>query len=316
MSDRIEFHPRLVEGAVWAAVRGGPHESAFHREREPVYELADPEARDQAFVRVHASWFGRLGLEAPVRQAFLEQRTALAAVDRCVAGPAVRDTDQGVELFVSESGERSIVLSIRPETLVDASRALRFLRRELLHIADILDPEFRYEPRLPRQPAGPAQDRLLQDRYRVLWDCSVDGRLAALGLLEEGARRLRFAEFGRAFACLGELAEEFFERLFDGRRPDHFSLVAMASDPEAAFAAGGRKNARGRCALCGFPTADFEPPDVFFLEKALRDAIKADFPAWREEQRVCRQCADLYRARPLSAAAADRLPGSAPPARS
>ncbi len=133
MLERVEFHPRLVEEAVFAALRGRPESRTFHRERDPIYREADPEERERRFAALHAAWFERLDLAAA---------------------------------------------------------------------------------------------------------------------------------------------------------------------------------ARSRCPLCGFPSARFEPrPED--LPRAVRDAIRADFPGWIEADGLCPQCADLYRARPLSRGAADLLPGRA-----
>ena len=309
VSPRIAFHPRLVEEAVWAALRGRPEAVLFHRERDPIYRMEEPEERDQAFERLHERWLRRLDLDAPVRRAEQEHATTLAVASRCLIAPAFEEKTQGAELYVAASGERSIVITIRPDLLAAPDRALAFLRRELLHVDDMLDPGFRYEPRLPGQAAGPAHDRLLQDRYRLLWSCSVDGRLARHHGADPGVRERRRLEFGRAFSCLGCRADEGFARFFDGPRPSHPELVSLAAAPEAMLglrAAPGLPH--GRCPLCGFPTHDFEPRPADLSTETLA-AIRSDFPEWTEDSGLCRQCADLYRSRDLSDAAADALPG-------
>jgi hypothetical protein len=190
-----------------------------------------------------------------------------------------------------------VAIRIRPGTLADERRALEFLRRELLHVSDMLDPAFGYEPRLPRSPTGPPEDRLVRDRYAVLWNCSVDGRLAGSGRLGGEARLRRLAEFAQAFACLGDSVATCFERIFTGPRPIHSVLVALASDPESAFgmSRAGHRIAR-RCPLCAFPAAALEPaPDR--LPESVAGAIRSEFPSWTPARGICRQCADLYRAR-------------------
>jgi hypothetical protein len=323
MSPPVEFHPRLIEETVWNAVRGRGDAGLFHRERETIYREPDPEARDHDFSRLCLAWFERLDLEKPIARALadvahgldagrglvtaggLATAGGLNAARRILFVPATSAKREAAELFVTAGGEFTVVVALRPETLADGAAALTLLRGELLHVADMLDPAFGYEPRLPAQPAGPAHDRRLQDRYRVLWDCSIDGRLARLGHVPPVSRDARLREFQRAFACLGECAEPCFERLHSGPRPRHRELVALAADPETAFGlrASGPSSS-GRCSLCAFPTADLEPSPER-LPPEVERAIVAEFPEWRPEQGLCPQCADLYRARPLAACMAE-----------
>src|SRR3989304_1961441 len=60
-----EWEPALVEGAVLHATRGHPRERGFRRERDRLYEIVDPEAREAAFRELHATWFERLPLGPP-----------------------------------------------------------------------------------------------------------------------------------------------------------------------------------------------------------------------------------------------------------
>lgn len=257
---------------------------------------------------MNGRWFLRLRIESPVLQALSEQRGWDAGVGRILLLSAPTRGLEGAELFVAGPDERSVVISIRPETLVEPEAALLFLRRELMHIADMLDPTFGYEPSLPPHPAGPAHDRLLLDRYRVLWNCTVDGRIARQGALGDQGRSDRLSEFAAAFPCLRPRTAECFGRLFDATRPRHAELVAIAKDPEVAFGltALSREQAH-RCPLCSFPTTTLEPELEALPEEVLR-AIRSDFPAWNSMKGLCRQCADLYRSRSLSLEAAALLP--------
>lgn len=294
----VEFHPRLVEEAVWAAVARIAGAGAFHRARESAYAVPDPEERESAFTRLQFEWFERLDIARPITTALREREAGLRAANRFLIGPATNGRSEGVELFVAPHGECSIVANLGPETLVDGPACLTLLRRELLHVADMLDPSFAYEPRLPPGAVGPAQERRLQDRYRILWKCSVDGRLLRWGLLGAAARDERMREFKSAFASLADEAGGCFDRLFLGPRPTHPELVRMAGDPEAGFGLQSRRpSSAGRCPLCGFPTFQLEP-NPGGLPPEVQCAIASEFADWRPEHGICPQCADLYRFRP------------------
>jgi hypothetical protein len=307
----VEWDPSLVEEAVVRAVekRGV---RGFRGQRNRLYEISDPEEREAAFRDFHAIWFKRLDLDGVVRQALQEQPLIPASTRTCILAPARTKRDEGAELFVSPSENegsaaegRWVVVRLEPETLLDRTGALAFLRHELMHIADMLDPAFGYEPRLPRAASGPAHERLLQDRYRVLWETFIDGRLVRLGRAAPAIRDIRLREFSGTFPMLGERAEEAFARFFDGPPCTHADLVCFASNPVAAASSApfhrfsespilrNTPHAGQRCSLCGFPTHAFDP-DPDRLPPAVQHWIRADFPAWKTDDGLCLQCSDLY----------------------
>jgi hypothetical protein len=99
-----------------------------------------------------------------------------------------------------------------------------------------------------------------------------------------------------------------FAGFFTDPSPCHAGIIAFVS-----ASLGARAQAARPCALCGFPTADAEP-DAGGLPPTVRADIVADFPAWTPADGCCRQCADLYRARPLTLLGLAALPGCAEPA--
>lgn len=232
----IEYEPRLVEEAVLLALRARAEETEFRKERDPLYEVADPEAREAAFRACHARWFERLGLGRAVIQELGERPSVAASATRLLVVFASSARDEVAELFVSPGTgqvgeeERVVVIRLRPETLTLPDRLRSFFRHELLHIEDMLDPRFGYEPEFPLS-AAPVNRRVLQDRYRVLWDAFIDGRLARQGWVPAGIRAERLRDFARAFPMLRERTEEAFGRFFEATSLTHAELVAFAADP-------------------------------------------------------------------------------------
>jgi hypothetical protein len=317
----VDYDARLVEEAMLRALRGRAEEGDFHRERDRLYEIADAEERDAAFRAFHGDWFVRLGLDRLIRRAFDERPRLRTCVGRCAVTAARSKRDEGADLFVSpaEAGQgeaqrmhigadrRSIGIQVRPESLLEPDRLLDLLRHELLHVEDMLDPLFGYEPVLPRSEVGPAYDRLLQDRYRALWDATIDGRLLRAGVASGSVRDRCLRDFARAFPMFGERTPEAFSRFFDGTSHTHADLVAFALDPDAHLERSHIPHRGTRCPVCGFPTYDLEPA-AERLPPDFVARVTADFPGWHPAQGICRQCADLYRARPLSEAELALLP--------
>jgi hypothetical protein len=98
-----------------------------------------------------------------------------------------------------------------------------------------------------------------------------------------------------------------FGGFFDRDMHTHAELVAFASNPRTGLAETAAPGSR--CALCAFPTFDFEP-EPSRLPAELIAGILVDFPRWRPVDGLCGQCAELYRARKISLRAACELPGA------
>lgn len=297
----LEYHLTLIEKAVLWALRGRPEETVFRRERDPLYGIEEPEGRDAAFARLHAEWFVRLGLDRPLITALAEVSLVCSGVASCFIVGVARARDEAGELFVApqDGGERRVRIALRPETLSSQS-VLFFFRHELQHVSDMLDPDFGYEPTLPARPDGRPQQWMV-DRYRVLWDAYIDGRLCRAGRSPSSVRDERRREVTTAFAALGSEAGALFCRMFDAPGPlTHREILALASRSHPV----GARPSGEPCPLCGCATYSSEAAS---LSSDVLRLIRGDFPAWSAAAGLCSRCADLYRARLLPSPAAARL---------
>lgn len=311
----VRYDPKLVEETVFHAQRDSYVARELDERRSRVYELSEPDERERLFHDLYRSWFARLGLGKPIDEALREQAIIAALVGSCYIVCATQAKEEGAELFVAsdraldENQRRTLRILIRPESLLKPECAITFLRRELFHIADMLDPAFAYEPALPKTDGGPTYDTLITNRYRVLWDVTINGRMVRRGWLTDSVRDQQLRDFRQAFPMLEERGEEYFRRFFDADQPKHSELAAFAFDPRAAAGHLKGQTALGtHCPLCKFPTHSFEPEPENLGDEVLV-AISQDFRQWTPAQGLCAQCADLYRASQLSLAAARALPG-------
>jgi hypothetical protein len=309
----LHYDPRLLEEAVFLAQRAGHNAPGLRHERDRIYETLDDDERGRRFGELYRSWFTRLELGKTLEQALEEQPAIASMAASCFVFFAAHAKEEGAELFVDPQAtaerRRTVRILVRPASLLNSETLLTLLRHELFHIRDMLDPAFAYEPDLPASESGPTYDALLRDRYRVLWDTAINGRMVMQGWLPHSARGQQLVEFTRGFPMLGDETERIFEMFFAKERHSHPEFVAFAQNPRAALDYGpGAIQPGSRCALCGFPTYNFEPcPER--LDKATIGEIVNDFPRWRPSDGLCEQCAELYRARRLSMAAARLLPG-------
>jgi hypothetical protein len=288
-------------------VQGHAEQARFRKARDALYALPEGQERERAFGDLHVLWFDRLELGRPLSIALGEQPILAVRCRRCVVARAATARDEGADLLVAEGDgeERSILLRLRPALFRAAPALLALLRAELLHVADMLDPAFGYRPELPESEAGASHTELVRNRYRTVWNVRVAGRLDRRGVLAEEVRERAYREFSAVFPMLGPSTGDAFARFFDGEARTHDELIAFALVPGV----NGDLCTGGRCPLCRLPSYAWEArPEC--LPAEVVGQVASDFPSWQPSQGLCRQCADLYRARDLSRRAAADLPGS------
>ena len=78
----------------------------------------------------------------------------------------------------------------------------------------MLDPAFAYEPTLPKAEGGPTYDTLIINRYRVLWDVTIAGRMLRRGWCAATVRDQELNDFVQAFADAERPVRRTFSALF------------------------------------------------------------------------------------------------------
>lgn len=297
---RTTYAPDLVEEAVLTAecTLSRDEARAFRRERDRIYECADHDRRDLEFRALHLAWFARLGLSRAVDDILDEYPELNARLGEARVLRALTRREEGADLVDSvlpaASHQPLLVVRLRPATLLDRASLPALLRHEMMHVADMLDPVFGYERNLPSSDDGPSADNMLRDRYRVLWDTTIDGRLVRSEKAGPATREARRREFLAAFTMLGERAGDIFAEWFDQPRSTHQAMVAFAESPREAGS--GPAANPGRCPLCHFPVASLDDRPERLSEQA-QSMIRTDYPGWHIRLGLCPQCLDLYEAR-------------------
>lgn len=280
-----------MEAAILAAIQADEDRRArFLAQREPCYAHEGRE-REERLLALHRTWFEALGLASPVERAFASV-PGLLRVDEVVVVQAGRA--EGADL-----GAGHVLLRLQPERLLAPAKLEAFLHHEFMHVADLLDPAFGH----PEPGCGALASTLQRDRYALLWDVSVDGRLSRLGLPTVASFRERWRGFRKVFRVvpLGT-RKAAFRRLFKEERPAHAVLAAAAAEPHLLdrwlldrAVEGGSKEAGPRpgapCPLCRFPThvwASASHP----ARARVQDYLRSTRPGFHSEAPLCAQCFD------------------------
>ncbi len=304
----IDYDPSLVEHAVFeASRRDAKLEAELHRAIDPLYELRDDRKRNARFSAVYLRFFRRLHLDHVVSSLLAERPLLERFVRQCIVREVLSRKKESAELFVkkvergTDSGSnghiRTIVIQACAMSLVDPTRFLLTMRRELLQITDMIDHCFEY--RKESLVGGRPRQNLVRDRYRVLWDLYAQGRLLRQGHRDDDAVRRLTAQFKRVFATeSSRLVCPALKRVLEAERITHGRMLCWASTPEQLFEAEGSSRSRHQpasgepCPVCECSTYDWS--DLEESDGKIICAVQRDFPQWQPSHGLCRQCADVY----------------------
>jgi hypothetical protein len=255
----------------------------YDRQRTKLYAIADEDARETAYFELNLKWFREFSLEDRVLGELNRYPVIRERADTLLIRKAVSKKDEGAELYVRPDA-RNVVVAFCAERFCQPGFD-EFLRHELCHIADMLDSAFAYDPDISLPDAPPAELDLLRERYRVLWDVTIDGRCR-----HERVQALRRAEFAKA---MPGLAPATFDELWNGPRPPHPALVALANQTRVTAS----NVPGGPCPLCRFPTFDWAATGELTVAQVQR--IQQHAPRWQPAHGLCSRCAELYATTPL-----------------
>ena len=299
----IRFDPSFIEEAVFLALSAHgasgnqPTAQAFHTQRAALYDgplLA--ETREAAFRQLALRYFHTLGLAQLFTQRFEEFPLLAAHVGVATVRRVWSRKEERVELYRQSGGEASTTLVVDLQVIRCLAREamVSFLRHELMHICDMLDPVFAYEPHPELGGEYELENDLIRERFRLLWDLCVEGRMRRRDwqtVVEEPIRR---REFERIFAPWEPQRREVIWRDLSGRGNwTQRELLELARDERLT-----RMLGQGgiRCPLCHFPTRE-GVCDWSGERAVVAEAIHTDYPTWQPSHGACLQCVELYRSR-------------------
>lgn len=219
----LQFEPRFVEETVLVRMEAGEKEGdrlavkQFYQERDRIYENAESEeARDEPFRSFYAKWFGEVGLEALFRGILDDFPMILETNPLVFVKRAWERKEEGAELY-GRGPQKTVLIRLSIARMNDPILLQSFLRQELLHIQDMLDPIFQYSPALPLGGDNVAQDELIRQRFQLIWNITIEGRMALKGWKTLVPLEVRRQEFLHAFPFwIPERQEAVFRRLATG----------------------------------------------------------------------------------------------------
>lgn len=207
----IQFDPAFVEEAVFlelkraASLGQGQTQRMFRQEWTALYEEnSSPEEREAAFQRLSDRYFKALGLSELFAQRFEEFPELATVIEVALVRGVFSRKEERVEFYVSRArdGEPGIrvptvlFIGLQAARCLDRDPLVAFLRHELMHVCDMINPAFKYDPRADLGGACKAEEELIRERFRLLWNMWVHGRCKRKGwqTLKEDLIRLQEQE--------------------------------------------------------------------------------------------------------------------------
>jgi hypothetical protein len=311
------YDPSLVEEAVFWELKRREEcgdlvlITEYHQLADSLYRTP-LEERETGFRMLQWSLFRKLGFERGVEEVVTEFPTLLHAVSELFLGKATTIREEGADL--AKINVRYMGIKLRPQHFLDIPHLQRFLRHECMHICDLLDPVFGYH--FAEHIADhPAEEALLRQRYKVLWDLSIESRLTRQGKATLADKEDWYREFATLYVwLLADQKRAIFETLWQTGKFTHKELLELTRNPLSVGrkrqmdTAGLRSESEGvfyatspqrillpgtPCPLCRFPTYTWgEDPEQ--IHPAMVARIKQDCPGWEPGEGICKRCLEVY----------------------
>ncbi len=281
----------------------------YHAHSDPLYKIDSLGERSKAFRALFQKLFVKWRLGRIFDDA-IEEFPLFEDVELTYFKMTSYRKNAGADLMAKnrEAGPRVIMVQVLASYLNDKAGLRDFLRHEFMHVSDILDEAFRYEEALTE---GVPAESWVMDRYRLLWDMHIDGRLSGEGKLPANGKTRHLEEFDRLYRKVPEQQRgAVFEWIWNAGHLTHGDILDLAKDTMALMRKAGiadgldisetdlseGANLPGSpCPLCKFPTYHWEENLPTSLENQVKKVIEENHPGWTPHDGACPRCIEGYR---------------------
>ncbi|MGR3176988.1 MAG: hypothetical protein ACUZ8E_02900 [Candidatus Anammoxibacter sp.] len=187
---KIEFAPFLLEEVVFLGIRQVELKgedlslyNSYQEDKDPLYQLPGDD-QDKAFHELNIKYFSLLGYSEFIYNIIREFPIFSEKIDKISFLKTDKRKEKGADLFfhtdneIAHGAAKTVVFKILPDQFLNIDHLKMDFQNEFLHIHDMLDVEFGYEPSLNVKDENMMRYKLIQDRYMVLWQAYVNVRLS------------------------------------------------------------------------------------------------------------------------------------------
>ncbi len=296
----FEFDPSLIEEAVFLWIHkqeqsvDSQYLRLFQLKREKIYESQlNQDLKDRAFKDLYRDFFHELKLHKIFEEVLLQFQLLAEPHILTFFKRVYGKKETGAQLYVKEK-LKTVIVGLQAHLLLKPLKLKAFLFHEIMHISDMLQPAFCYSPRSFLGGLNEIEDNLIRDRFRILWDLSIESRIRRRHWPTMVSEEIREVEFEKVFLFLSH--EERRAILLKVRNDENLiqaDLIELAKDKRLhhTFCDQGLL-----CPLCYFPSYDTikDWPDE---TRWVAEEIQKNNPEWNPSMGICRQCFELYQSR-------------------
>ncbi len=297
--DRYLFSVKLIERTVQLELqRQADLDELYHRKADIIYEEYDGSERQQEFEKLDWSFFRRLGIPERIDAEVRKFPIIAEQLGNIVVSAAAQKTDETADLFEKDNAQHMLI-SISPETFIEWDIGRRYVLHELMHVVDMLDPSFRYEnSRLGRLPA---EEEIVRQRFALLWQIYVDGRLEQQGEYPFHVLDTYEQEFNRLFRRIPiDQHRKILQKLWSGKSLTYRQLIGFAHElshlidwaggsSELIADRGAELELANSCPICHCRMYHSVRLDEK-SDSAIVNRIREEFREWCPDQGICDRC--------------------------
>jgi hypothetical protein len=233
----IDYEPHLIQQVVVLSTRGdSAMKRRLHAMIDDLKDSAKGEECESQLRNVYSKCFLFLNLDRIVRRLVSEWPLIADCEGTCRVREASGKTAESVELILMDSGssgkasDPTLEMQICPRSLLDPSEFSPWMRRELAHVSDMLDPEFQYSAQATEKL--PSRRKSLINRYQVLWDIYVEARLIRDGVAGSSLTSKLRLRFEKLFTAVNpSQMDRMFERVLGAKIITHPQILGWARSP-------------------------------------------------------------------------------------
>lgn len=249
------------------------------------------EKSQEFFQNFYQDYFEKTGLHSFFEKMILDYPLLNTAQTTIFIKRVWSRKQEGAELFF-DGKNKTVLINLQIIRLENLAELAAFFRHELMHISDMLDPAFQYRNNPSLGGVCEAENDLVRERFRILWDLYITARLTLQKMPAPATPEKFKKDIQKAFSYQDASEnEKLFQTIFSGEPKTQKDLIEYSKPLQSS-----QSVSNAHCSLCTFPTYDIMNISRMSEKNVIKE-IEQSHPGWTPAMKICRQCFEIYQSR-------------------